>query len=334
MKTLLWQTQSPYLYACLNSGQPGPGVSGGHAYDSEAFTALKKNHGIILDTSVVFPEKSSYWSYLWRLYWHRPEADIVITDPYTIAFGGYKKNTYTIGLVHHIDPLLRQGKITHRWYIRQLEKKLPKLNVVVTVSEYWKKYMEEIGCRNVHTIYNSFDVGSFIRSEEEIEAFKEKYKQNVGKPLIYIGNASREKGVYESYEQLKACPYTLVMTGAVNNAPDLPVNFYNFDKYDYITLLNCCDVVLTMSLMMEGWNRVAHEAMLCRKPVIGTGTGGMSELLNGGEQIVLNDWLELRSFVEHCLSKGDEIGARGFDYVSQFDRHYFENAWCRLVDGI
>ena len=54
-------------------------------------------------------------------------------------------------------------------------------------------------------------------------------------------------------------------------------------------LLSCCDIVISFSEFPEGWNRVAHEALLTKTPVIGSGQGGMNELLNKSGQIICRD---------------------------------------------
>ena len=55
---------------------------------------------------------------------------------------------------------------------------------------------------------------------------------------------------------------------------------------EYLILLKASTVVLTMSLFKEGWCRVAHEALLLGTPVIGSGAGGMTEVLAQGGGII------------------------------------------------
>ena len=57
-------------------------------------------------------------------------------------------------------------------------------------------------------------------------------------------------------------------------------------------LLQAASVAVTMSKFNEGWCRTAHEAMLCKTPVVGSGMGGMGELLEE----------EIRLFVMISLS--------------------------------
>ena len=70
---------------------------------------------------------------------------------------------------------------------------------------------------------------------------------------------------------------------------------------DYLKLLKASWVVLTMSKFKEGWCRTAHEAMLLKTPVIGSGTGGMRELLENGKQIVCPEFDNLREKVKYLF---------------------------------
>ena len=63
-----------------------------------------------------------------------------------------------------------------------------------------------------------------------------------------------------------------------------------------------------MSKFLEGWNRTAHEAMLCRTPVIGSGTGGMRELLLGGQQIICEDIKTLPEIVDYAIKNAFALG--------------------------
>jgi glycosyltransferase involved in cell wall biosynthesis len=89
-----------------------------------------------------------------------------------------------------------------------------------------------------------------------------------------------------------------------------------------------------MSKFLEGWNRIANEAMLCKTPVIGSGTGGMRELLEGGNQIICDNIQQLREYVDFALSNRDYLGEKGYKFASQFTREKFAERWLRLVDSL
>ena len=86
--------------------------------------------------------------------------------------------------------------------------------------------------------------------------------------------------------------------------------------------------------MEEGWNRIAHEALLSHTPVIGSNSGGMKELLEKAGQVVVNDKTEIYSAVEKVLSQREIFAEKGYEFVKQFDMKYFSNAWIVLVKEV
>ena len=61
------------------------------------------------------------------------------------------------------------------------------------------KKLNSYGCQNVRVIHNSYDVNTYnIKQSEAMEVLK-KYKIPTDKPIIYIGNALKEKGAIQVY---------------------------------------------------------------------------------------------------------------------------------------
>ena len=114
---------------------------------------------------------------------------------------------------------------------------------------------------------------------------------------------------------------------------DLPILNLNLDYRDYLLLLKSSSVVITMSKFKEGWNRTAHEAMLCKTPVIGSGLGGMRELLEGGNQIICEDFSDLKEQVSYALDH-PEMGEKGFEFARQFTVERFNDEWVRLIERV
>ncbi len=211
---------------------------------------------------------------------------------------------------------------------------LRKADVIVTVSEFWKRHLESLGHHNVRVIYNSFDMSDFKIGEDELQDFRRRYGIGSG-PLIYLGNCQTTKGAPGAYEALKDLRVPLVTSG--KRHVDLPTTNLDLGYRDYLCLLRASSVVVTMSQFREGWCRTAHEAMLCGRPVIGSGRGGMRELLEGGGQIICPSFKELRAHVESLLNdhaKADEIRRRGRDFARQFTDERFARAWRSLVNEV
>jgi len=106
------------------------------------------------------------------------------------------------------------------------------------------------------------------------------------------------------------------------------------DRQDYLCLLHASDIVITMSTMVEGWNRIAHESLLSHTPVIGSGRGGMLELLEGAGQKVVTDVTTLPAVVEEVLKDKKYFTEKGFEYVRKFDSKYFEDEWIKTISSL
>ena len=89
-----------------------------------------------------------------------------------------------------------------------------------------------------------------------------------------------------------------------------------------------------MSKFKEGWCRTAHEAMLLKTPVVGSGLGGMRELLEGGKQIICQDFTSLKEKVEYLLNHSEvrkKIGQDGYNFAKDFTLERFKKEWVELI---
>jgi glycosyltransferase involved in cell wall biosynthesis len=330
---ILWQSKTAVVAEAFSKGPDGVAMNGGNAYDVQAALALKRHFDVAVDP-VAIRKREHVLRYWWRMSRYRAEADLLIMEPFPIVYGRRSPRQRSIAMIHHIDPVIRSSSRYHRWYFDRLIRRTCACDLVVTVSGYWRDYFLAQGCKRVEVIYNAFDPALYRDPEFDALAFRNRFSIPEDRPLVYIGNAIREKGVYEVYDALKDQPYHLVMTGAVNRAPDLPVQYLKLDRADYRGLLRSSDVVIAYSRMIEGWNRIAHEALLSGTPVVGSGTGGMHELLTGAGQPEVSDAAGIRQAVERVLADRAEFAANGWEYVRRFDPDYFDRRWKEVVEQV
>ena len=265
----------------------------------------------------------------------RKDFDFVIKDFEASLFLN-KRPVKNIAIVHHIDssysPLII--RIFYPILTKIIFRNLKKFDAIVTVSKYWENYFKKRGYENVHTIYNAFDMNEYIFSEEEISTFKIKFNF-LEKPIIYLGNCQKGKGVVEAYQALKDLDAYLVTSGG--REVKIPARNLEIEHKDYLTLLKSSSIVLTMSKFKEGWCRTAHEAMLCKTPVIGSGIGGMRELLEGGRQIICKDFSSLREKVEYLLNhpeRREKMGEDGYNFAKKFTLEKFKEDWLKLIEKV
>lgn len=238
-----------------------------------------------------------------------------------------KKN---IVIFHHYDPHPNNKLIGfyQKFLYKNLMRNLRKIDKIVVVSRYWQEYFEQLGFTTTKIIYNPFEIEKYGQyTISEIDAFKQRYKLD-NKPIVYIGNAQAIKGTDQVYERLKSLDIHLVTSGI--SQIELPCMNLKLSFEEYLMLLQASSVVVLMSQIKEGWNRVAHEAILCGTPVIGSGSGGMQELLEGSGQKICHDWEALELMVVELLNN-PTIHADALEYARQFSVEYFIDEWKALL---
>lgn len=317
------------------------GKYGGEIYGSKAKDVIKDNFDfgeIEIKSKESAPRYFKLFDWFFKISKIKGESGLWIMDSFfTALFANFNKlKGKKIILIYHIDnsvfPLL------FRPFFYALEtifyRKARKADVIITVSKYWESHFLKKGYKNVKLIHNSFDEKDFNFSEEEINSFKKKYGFD-SRPIIYIGNCLRAKGVVESYEALKNLDVNLVTSG--EKTVDIPAVNLNLEYKDYLKLLKSSIIVVTMSKFKEGWCATAHEAMLCKTPVIGSGKGGMQELLEGAKQIVCGDFKDLKKKVQYLLKNHNirtKMGEDGLNYAKNFTPEKFNESWMDLINNL
>lgn len=304
---------------------------GGNAY-RKSLTSLISNECDVESMGILFNKNGNKifqgLKTLSDLLYLKGQKDIWIRDYLSVLTLPFDRTVgKNIAVVHHID----HNYLSHPFLYNSMNKlyysNLKNVDLLVVVSKYWKKHFES-DFDNIKIIYNCFNMKDFQFSEEEITEFKKKYNL-LDKPIVYLGNCQKSKGVVEAYNALKDLDVHLVTSG--QKRVDIPVVNLDLNYRDYIRLLKASSVAVTMSLFKEGWCRTAHEAMLCKTPVVGSGTGGMRELLEGGKQIICENFGDLQNNVEYLL-ESPKIGEYGFNYASQkkFTEEHFQKEWIKL----
>ena len=276
--------------------------------------------------------------FLFNLFKIKGKKDLWIRDFYsTVMMFPSKTKGKNLVVVHHLDfsgfnfaPRIVLSLCTRFFFYQNLKK----ADAIVVVSEFWKNHLLKREYKNVYKIYNSFNLSDFNIFDEEVLDFKKKHDL-LGKPIIYLGNCQRAKGVVESFNALKDLNVHLVTSG--ERKVDLPTLNLNLAYRDYLKLLKASSIVIAMSKFEEGWCRTAHEAMLLKIPVIGSGLGGMRELLEGGNQIICEDFKNLKEKVEYLLKNPEErkkMGEQGYDYAKDFTNERFVGNWVEILPKV
>ena len=248
---------------------------------------------------------------------------LLLTNATTIFAGLFSKN---IAIIHHIDS--RFSLDFKRLYDYICDKYLfcrkSAFDRIVVVAKVWYNILLSKGFKNVRIIYNSFDYDDFRISDNDVSEFKKQNGLN-DKPIIYLGKGIKDKGADKCYNLLKDIDAHFITTGTLDF--DIPVINLQLGYREYKILLASSDVVLAMSEFNEGWNRIVHEASLCGTPVVGSGLGGMMELLEIAGQTV-SDFEHLHDNVLKQI--GRKIPPT--EALKSLDMNYFKNMWIKVFE--
>ncbi len=314
---------------------------GGFIYRQQARDALSKDFDVeLVSCEARYLKKFKYFKLIesaFKIFLLKEKKDIWIRDYFPAVLSPFKKvNGKNVIMVHHIDisglPLISRPVfyiLTKIFYHN-----LKKADAIITRAEIWQKHFLDRGYKNVYKIYGASNLEKFNIPDKDVTKFK---KENglEGKPIIYIGNCQRAKGVIQTYGALKDLDAYFITTGQKD--VEIPAKHFNLSHEDYLRLLKASSVVVTMSQFKEGWCRTAHEAMLCKTPVIGSGAGGMRELLEGGRQIICTDFKQLKEKVESLLKNPEErnaLGEKGYSFVKDFNIERFNKEWIETISKI
>jgi len=304
--------------------------SGGNIYEQYLKEIdLKIEHEFLIEVNIKNRIKKLFNFYYSLYKISKQEHDIIIRKSESSFFMNKCQNNIVI--FHHYYPAPTSflvnifQRLTHQNLLRNLDK----IDTLVVVSRYWQEYFEKIGFSRIKIIYNPFVIEQYLECDsKKIEQFKIKYKLDK-KPIVYIGNPQKSKGADKSYEALKDLDVHLVTSGG--GELKLPIPNLNLNFQEYILLLQSSSLSVLMSQIDEGWNRVAHESILCKTPVIGTGRGGMRELLEESKQIICRDFDDLKIVVENALDKDLGISQETLSYVKNFSLEKFYMEWRNIL---
>ncbi len=310
---------------------------GGNVYEemladvlSGFFRVEEINAGVRIESKLKYLEAPLV---LWRLYKISRKNDFtVIIRGFDAALFLNPKPAKNIVIMHHFDNSARSCflKPIFSFLGHMACSNLKKAEKIVVVSEFWKNYLKARGFKNISVIHNAFDLEKFNFPREEVELFKEKYCLT-HKPIVYIGNCRKDKGVIDAYNALKLLNVHLVTSGRLQ--VNLPVMNLELNYRNYLNLLKASSAVVALSKFQEGWNRTAHEAMLCGTPVVGFDKGGMKELLESGGQVTCRNSSQIKEKVLYCLEH-PEIGEKGREFAKNYSQDKFAREWLELVRSL
>lgn len=330
LRTIEWLSRSKELYD-VYLGIENSDLRGAYYYEILAINMINELIPVVINPNYIRSENDMIRYYL-KNHTATLKHRVNVLDRTTIQAGKFDPQRYNIGIIHHLDLKMYSRSPFHRFALGRLLRNLKKMNQVIVVSQFWKDFLCQNGIKKVKLIYNSFEPKEYVFSEKEKAKFRTRHNIFSDKPLVYLGPNRKGKGLNSIVQQIDFTKFQAVATGR-QKLSNPHVKSLFLTHRDYRLLLASCDITLCMSQILEGWNRVAHESLLAKTPVIGlAGTGGMEELLHGAGQIMLNGFDDLNFHIGEGLQNASKYTEAGHKFASKFNHSYFKNEWLTLVD--
>lgn len=244
------------------------------------------------------------------------------------------RESRNIVIVHHVDAAFSPfyTHIINFLCYHALLLQRDRVDTLVVVSKYWKDFFIARGFEDnrIKVIYNFIDLPDL--GSEDRQGFLSRLNLP-NKPYFYVGNHHPKKGYRVVASELKSLSQDvgLFTSGAYAATAEEDQRLKNLElSYeDYLRLILHSEAVITYSLFKEGWCRTAHEALLLGKEVIGSGAGGMEELLRlVGLKGVTRD--QIHGETERILRKGKQsFTATELAKLATFSE--FKTRWLKIL---
>ena len=165
MKHIVWQPELQTFVDSFNNRSISNDTRGKEIYEYHAAMALSSNYKVTIDKNTPRGSNENPFKYWLRMLGNRIHADVFIKSDSTITLGKRYRSAIEIGILHHVSLSRRKRSMKGRISLRNYNRRLRDLDLVVAVSQYWADYLKEIGCENVKVIYNSFNLDEFVWSK-------------------------------------------------------------------------------------------------------------------------------------------------------------------------
>lgn len=284
----------------------GISKTGGYRHEKTLFEAACGYYGTAATGELLRLERlfTSPAAWLKLLFWayRNAHADLNIVTARTAIpalLRNRRGNKRVWVVLHNYDE--NDGKSALlAWYYRRLFSLLRRRGggrfAVIAVAPYWQQYFSQtLQLPDVRLFPNLFE-----------PALYQAYTGKVRNRWVHMGQygSKNDPGIYALAARLSSrgfyCYFSTLnpREAAAHNGRYEVLYFHDFKDYLEHMSLSCC--TLALPRIREGWNRIAHESMLCGTPVIGYKSGGLANLLKESGSVTVKNTDE--AFI--CITEG------------------------------
>ena len=260
--------------------------------------------------------------------------DIVHENTSACYLGKFVADRLKLPHIWHIREFLEEDFGMTIWNKKRALNMMNDSKALITISDaITDKYRKLVRQELLHKIYNGISIERFYCPEREVSI-------NVSSKILCVGRVCDGKGqrdVIQALAQLKIkynVELQLYIAGEYDDeyANSIMIPAIKADIVDNIHFLGQCnnmrDIysqmdILCMSSKKEAFGRVTVEAMLSGMLVVGSNSGGTSEIITNGETGLLyepGNVVDMAEQFKYVLDHSDEMGSiakNGREYARQ-----------------
>jgi len=242
-------------------------------------------------------------------------------------------------------------KISHWQQIKRFKKRynpfrniiirhyLKYVNRIFAVSYTLKYALNQNNIKNVEVIHNGIDIKKWQIDNNELKNFKAKYNLFNKKIVFFIGRLSVFKGgdnIIRAME-IVAKQVSEVILLVAGRKDDYAQKMLKLAKNKNVSLVftgwiedndlksayKSSYVVVTPSIYLDPFNLINVEAMICKKPVVGTCFGGIPEIVVNQKTGYIINPFDIKMMAGKIIDllknpdKAEQFGQMGYERVKK-----------------
>lgn len=273
----------------------------------------------------------------------KSQPDVIYVNTLALSCVLYYFGSRKYRKIVHVHEILKNNSFLHKIINRMA---LKKADALVCVSDAVRNNLQELGYADkLRTVYNGI---TFSAKESGGEFAVDKSKTNFtligrikplnkGQNLLLDAFGLLDRALLEKthlYIVGSPVPSQEYMLKEVEDK----IKEHNLEKYVTIvpfinnigSVYKAMDVVCVPSVFDDPFPTTVLESMFWSRPVIGTRTGGIPEMIDDkvtGFVCNRDDAEDLKNKIEYCLNHPDEMSRMGQAGRKRFEEHFTEEAF-------
>jgi len=238
-----------------------------------------------------------------------------------------------------------------------IKKYLKHVRKIICISHALEDALNQNKITNTTVIHNGIDINQWQVKTSQIKKFTDKHQLSKSKIIFFAGRVSQAKGIWQALKIIKAVstihPNTrlLIMGASSRQAKEINKKTSQLGITKYVKVLGwvsqnqlkqaywASDIVLIPSIYLDPLTNIVLEAMACKRVVVATKFGGVSEVISPNKTGIIINPYQTQKAAQKISSlllsdkKRQQIGQKAYQKVKkQFSLSKQASQYLRLFN--